>query len=76
MVTLHKEVQFLFQYVAVNPRVIENKVCEDTDHLKAALTSGMTSLNVTVASARIVDRGRSEAVTLLSLVPWPESPFT
>jgi len=44
--------QFLFQYDAVNARVIENKFCEYTDHLKAALTSGMTSLNVTVASAR------------------------
>ena len=52
MVTLHKNVQFWFQYDAVNARVIENKFCEDTDHLKAALTSGMTSLNVTVASAR------------------------
>jgi len=44
--------QFLFQYDAVNARVIENKFCEDTDHLKAALTSGMRSLNVRVASAR------------------------
>jgi hypothetical protein len=51
MVTLHENVQFLFQYDAVNARVTVNKVCEGTDHLKAALTSGMTSLNVTVASA-------------------------
>jgi len=51
MVTLHENVQFLFQYDAVNARVTENKVCEGTDHLKAALTSGMTSLNGTVASA-------------------------
>jgi hypothetical protein len=53
--------------------VIENKVCEDTDHLKAALTSGMTSLNVTVASARGVGCGRREASTLLCLVPWPST---
>jgi hypothetical protein len=33
-----RKVQFLFQYDAVNPQVIENKVCEGTDHLKAALT--------------------------------------
>jgi hypothetical protein len=57
MVTLHENVQFWFQYDAVNAQVTENKVCEGTDHLKAALTSGMTSLNVTVASARSVDRG-------------------
>jgi hypothetical protein len=70
MVTLHENVQFLFQYDAVNARVTENKVCEGTDHLKAALTSGMRSQNVTVFSARSVDCGRSEAVTLLFLVPW------
>ena len=73
MVTLHEKVQFWFQYDAVNPQVTENKVCESTDHLKAALTSGMISLNVTVASARSVDCGRSEAVTLPYLVPWPSS---
>jgi hypothetical protein len=62
MVSLHKNLQFWFQYDSVNAQVIENKVCEDTDHLKAALTSGMTSLNVTVASTRGVGFGRSEAV--------------
>jgi len=74
MVTLHEKVQFWFQYDAVNPQVTENKVCESTDHLKAALTSGMTSLNVTVASARSVDCSRSEAVTLLYLVPCTSTP--
>ena len=32
----------------------ENRFCEGTDHLKAALSNGMTSLQVVVASARSV----------------------
>jgi hypothetical protein len=38
-------------YVATKPGVIENKICEGTDCLKAALRIGMTSLQVMVASA-------------------------
>jgi hypothetical protein len=58
MITLPpKNVQFWFQYDAVNPQVTENEVCEGTDHLKAALTCGVTSLNVMVASARGVGCG-------------------
>ena len=34
---------------ATKPEVIENMICEGTDHLKAALNSGMTSLWVMVA---------------------------
>ena len=35
-------------------RVIENRICEGTDCLKAALSSGMTGLQVMVASATSV----------------------
>jgi len=37
--------------------VIENRICEGANHLKAALSSGVTSLQVMVASARRVSRG-------------------
>jgi hypothetical protein len=56
------------------PEVIENKICEGTDRLKAALRSGMTSLQVMVASARSVGWGSSKGVKFLYLVPWPSSP--
>jgi len=41
---------------------------------KAALSSGVTSLQVVVVSARNVSRGSNEAVTLLYLVPSPSTP--
>jgi hypothetical protein len=50
--------------------VIENKICEGTDHPNAALSSGMTSLWVMVASARSVAWGSNEAVTFLYLIPY------
>jgi len=33
--------------------VIENSICEGTDCLKAALSSGVTSLQVVVVSAKV-----------------------
>jgi len=54
--------------------VIENRFCKGTDCLKAALSSGMTSLQVMVASARSVSWGSDEAVALLYLVSSPSSP--
>jgi len=51
--------------------VIENNICEGTDCLKAALSSGVTSLYVQIASASGVGCGRNEAVTLLYLMPYP-----
>jgi len=36
------------------PGVIENRICEGTDCLKAALRSGMAGLQVMVASAKSV----------------------
>jgi len=53
--------------------VIENKNCEGTDCLKAAFTSGMTTLGVMVASARSVGWRRKEAVSFLYLVPYPSA---
>ena len=41
--------------------------------LKAALSSGVTSLQVVIASARSVSRGSNQAVTLLYLVSSPSS---
>ena len=54
--------------------MIENRICEGTDCLKAALSSGMTSVQVMVVLARSVSCGNNEAVTLLYLVPWPNCP--
>ena len=53
------------------PGVIENRICEGADCLKAALSSGVTSLQVVVVSARSVSRGSNEAVTLLCRVSSP-----
>ena len=44
------------------------KVLIDSEGLKAALSSGVTSLQVVVVSARSVSCGTNEAVTLLYLV--------
>jgi len=52
MATLQEKVQCWSKYDATMPRVTENKICEGTDCLKAALSSGITSLQVMVASAR------------------------
>jgi len=53
--------------------VIENRICEGTDRLKAALSSGVTSVHVMVVLARSVSCGSNEAVTLLYLVSSPSS---
>jgi hypothetical protein len=49
--------------------MIQKKICKGTDHLNAELSSGITSLNVMIASARSVGWCSKEAVTLLYLVP-------
>jgi hypothetical protein len=43
-----------FYCVATKPGVIEKKICESIDCLKAALSSAMTSLQIMVASATSV----------------------
>jgi len=55
------------------PKVIKNKICEGTDCLNDALSSGMTSLQVMVTSARSVGWGKNGEVTLLCLVPYPRA---
>jgi len=44
-------------------------ICEGTDRLKAALSSGVTSLEGIVAHSRSVGWRRNEEVTFLYLVP-------
>ena len=57
MATVQENVQCWFYYDATNPGVIENRICEGADCLKAALSSGVTSLQVVVVTARSVSRG-------------------
>ena len=49
MATLQEKLKYWFEYVATKPGVIENRSCEGTDWLKAALSSGVTSVQVMVA---------------------------
>ena len=69
-----RKVQCWFYYDATKPEVIENRIFEGADCLKAALSCGVTSLKVVVVSARSVRRGINEAVTLLCLVSSPSTP--
>jgi hypothetical protein len=55
--------------------VIGNKICEGSDCLKAALSSGVTSRQVMAASPRSKSGGSNEAVTLLYIVPDPHPLF-
>jgi hypothetical protein len=71
VITLQGNLQCWFSNDATKPQVIETNICEGTDCLKAALSSGMTSLQVMVASARSVGWGSNEAVTLLYLTSCP-----
>jgi len=70
MATLQENLHCWFNFDATKPNVIENRICEGADCLNAALSSGVTSLQFTVASAKSVSGGSNEAVTLLNLVPW------
>ena len=67
MAILQEKQKYWFWYDATK---IEDKICVGTDSLKAALSSGVKSLQVMVASAGSVSRGSNEAVTLLYLLPW------
>jgi len=51
---LHRKVCQTKDYDATKPEVIENNIFEGTDCLKAALCSGLTGLQVMVASATSV----------------------
>jgi len=54
MATVQEKLKCWFWYVAKKPGVIENRICEGTDCLKAALSRGMTGLQVMVTSATSV----------------------
>jgi hypothetical protein len=69
VITLQEKMQCWFSNDATKPDVIENNICEGTDCLMAALSSGMTSRQLMVASARSVSWGSNEAVTSLYLIP-------
>jgi hypothetical protein len=69
MGTLHEKVQSCFWNDTSKPKVIEYKISEGTDCPKAALQSGITNIQVMVASERSVGWGSNKAVTLLYLVP-------
>jgi hypothetical protein len=64
---------FWFLYDANKPQVIENKICECTNCMKAALSSGVTSQQVMDALETIVGWGKNEGVTFLYLIPYPSA---
>jgi len=66
MATVQGKGQCCFMY-ATKPEVIENKVFEGTDCLKAALSSGMTSLQVMVACKKC---GLGEQLSTDIAVSW------
>jgi len=73
MATLEEKLQCCLKHDATKPQVIENKICEGTDCLKAALCIGVTNLQVMFASARSLGWASNEAVTLLYLITYPSA---
>jgi hypothetical protein len=59
---------------AAKPQVIENKICEGTDCLKAALSSGVTNLQVMVACKKcgLGEQWSSDIVVSRSLTKHPD----
>jgi len=57
MATQLEVMQCWFYYDVTKPGVIDNRIVEGTDCLEAALSSGVTSLQVIFVSARSVSRG-------------------
>jgi len=72
MATVQENVQCWFYYDATKPGVIENRICESADCLKAALSSGVTSLCGCVSKK--CEQGEHVAVTWLCLVSSPSTP--
>jgi len=71
--TLQEKVHCWLQHNATKCKVIENQIFEGTDCLKAAWSSGVTSLEGIVAPARIVDWRSNEKVSLLYVLPLPST---
>jgi hypothetical protein len=59
---LQEKMQCSLKYDVTKPELIENKICECTVGLKAALISDMSSLQEMVASARSVGWDSNEEV--------------
>jgi len=72
-VTLHEEVHCCLQYNGTKCKAIENKICEDTDCLKAAWSSGVKSLEGIVAPASVVDWRSNDKLSLLYVLPLPST---
>jgi len=60
MATVQEKLKYWFYFDATKPGVIENRICEGTDCLKVALSSGLTSLRNMIVLARSVNRGSNE----------------
>jgi len=73
MATLQEKVRCWLQYNATKCKVIENKICEGTNCLKAAWSSGVTSLEGIVAPARIVGWRSNDKASLLYVLPLPST---
>jgi len=71
--TLQEKVHCWLQYNGTKCKVIENKICEGTDCLKAAWSSGVTSLKGIAAPTIIVGRRSKDAVSLLYVLPLPST---
>jgi len=71
--TLQEKVHCWLQYNGTKCKVIENKICEGTDCLKAAWSSDVTSLECIVAPARIVGWRSYDKVLLLYVLPLPST---
>jgi len=57
MATVQETIQCCFMYDATKPHMIERKICEGSECLKAALSSGISGLQVIFASATSVGWG-------------------
>jgi hypothetical protein len=65
--------QCCFLNDATKQEVTENRIFEGTDCLKAALESGITSLQYMFACARSVVCRNNRRVILLYLIIWPST---
>ena len=71
--TLQEKVHCWLQCNATKCKVIKNKIFEGIDCLKAASSSGVTSLEGIVPPARIVDWRSNDKVSLLYVLPLPNT---
>jgi len=72
-VTLQEKVHCWLQYNATKRKVIENKICEGTDCLKAAWSSDVTRLERIIAPTIIVGWRSSDKMSFLYVLPLPST---